>query len=106
VVCDAPQVQLSMMKKLGADLDPETVNTKICEDMQERPIHFVHDMCHCIKNVRNAWAHLKVIKNANGDNIDWKYIEELVNLQSKEQLHSGNKLTYKHIFFQKSDNES
>ena len=57
-----------MMKKLGADLD-----------------------CHYIKNVRNAQAHLKVIKNANGDNIDWKYIEELVNLQSKEQLHSGNK---------------
>ena len=47
------QVQLSMMKKLEADLD-----------------------CHYIKNVSNAQAHLKVIKNANGDNIDWKYIEE------------------------------
>ena len=50
VVCDAPQVQLFMMKKLGADLDPEAVKTTICEDMQESPIHFVNAMCHCIKN--------------------------------------------------------
>ena len=50
MVCDAPQVQLFMMKKLGADLDPEAVKTTICEDMQESPIHFVNAMCHCIKN--------------------------------------------------------
>lgn len=99
VVCDCPQVQLSMMRKLGANLDVDSINTVICANIKSSPIHIIHDMCHCIKNVRNSWAYHKVLKNSEGKLIEWAYIEKLVNLQSIEELHSANKLTHRHVNF-------
>ena len=77
VTCDCLRAQISMMKVLGASLDPDNLDLKICCDKQTTPIYFMHDMCHCIKLVRNAWHFHKCMKNSKGELIEWSYIEKL-----------------------------
>ena len=59
----------------------------------------MHDQCHVLKLIRNAWEHHRKFKDVNGDVIDWQFIVELYNLQSKTQLKSANKLTHSHVYF-------
>ena len=99
ITCDSPPVQLSMMKNLGANLDVESFDLHICKDKPGNNIYFVHDQCHAMKLVRNAWNHHKKLKNANGDIIDWSYIIELHNLQNITNLKSANKLSQNHVYF-------
>ena len=61
---------------------------------------FIHDMCHAIKLVRNAWHSFRRIKNSKGEVIDWEFIEKLLEVQTSEKLKCGNKLTHTHINFQ------
>ena len=100
LVCDGPPVHLSMIKKLGANLDPDNLDTQVLHNIDGPPIHMILDMCHDIKNVRNAWKHHRILKNAKGENIDWIYLENLVHLQQRENLHCANKLTIRHINFE------
>lgn len=99
VVCDSPRVQISMMLKLGVDMNPEQPNSQILRHLDSPPIYMVQDMCHIIKNVRNAWAHFWILRNRDGEKISWQYIEEIVNIQMREGLTCANKLTYRHINF-------
>ena len=100
VTCDSPRVQLAMMKELGANLDPECLDLHICKDKPGNPIYFIHDMCHVMKLIRNAWGEKhKKFKDSNGDIIDWQYIIELYKLQCKTQLKCANKLTQNHVYF-------
>ena len=100
VTCDSPRVQLAMMKELGANLDPECLDLHICKDKPGNPIYFIHDMCHVMKLIRNAWGEKhKKFKDSNGDIIDWQYIIELYKLQCKIQLKCANKLTQNHVYF-------
>ena len=100
VTCDSPRVQLAMMRELGANLDPDSLDLHICKDKPGHPIYFVHDMCHVMKLIRNAWGdHHKKLKDSNGEIIDWQYILELYKLQNRTQLKCANKLTQNHVFF-------
>ena len=99
VTCDSPTVQLSMMRILGADIDSAEPCLRICKDKPCPPIYFVHDMCHAIKLVRNAWQFRKSLKNDKGELIEWRYLVELYNVQSREGLKSANKLSHTHIYF-------
>ena len=83
---------------LGSNLDVKYPDFHICKDKPGPKIHFIHDVCHALKLVRNAWHKHKKIKN--GDVIDWTYIERLYELQSREHLKCANKLFCAHIFFQ------
>ena len=100
VTCDSPSVQLSMMKELGADLNPDSPDLEICKEKAGPPIYFIHDNCHALKLVRNGWHHHRRIKNSKNEVIDWAYVERLFELQSLEHLKCANKLSTHHIFFQ------
>ena len=60
------------------------------------------DACHLIKNVSNCLGDIKVLYNKDGEQIKWKYIEALNELQMDYDLHLGNKLKWKHINYQKN----
>ncbi len=60
-------------------------------------IYIFLDACHMIKLVRNTLSDWKVMKDSNGNTIDWKFIEELHKLQETEVLRQGNKLQSAHI---------
>lgn len=55
------------------------------------------DICHILKLVRNCFGDLKIIKDKDGQEINWKYIEELYKIQESECFHLANKLSKKHI---------
>lgn len=57
------------------------------------------DPCHMLKNIRNAFGDYKLFINNNGERIEWQFLEELIILQEKEELHLGNKLRRARIFF-------
>ena len=50
-----------------------------------------------IKLERNTFSDWKVLKDKDGQNIEWKFLEELNELQEKEGLRLANKLRKAHI---------
>ena len=50
-----------------------------------------------MKLVRNTMSEWKVLKDKNGNSIEWKCIEELHELQECEDLRLANKLRAAHI---------
>jgi hypothetical protein len=44
--------------------------------------------------MRNCLGDMKIILDANGGKIEWRFIEQLHNLQDKEDLRPGNKLPW------------
>ena len=100
LTCDGPQVNLSTLKHLGANLDGNNLDTQLFQDLNSRPIFSIVDMVHSVKNVRNAWKVRRVLKNSKGEMIDWTYLERLVCIQEREHLHCANKLTSYHLNFE------
>ena len=99
ITCDSLKAQMSMMKNLGANLSPDKLDPQIFKDKQS-PIYFIHDISHAIKLVRNAWHHVRQLKNSRGEIIDWGYIERLYEIQNSEHVKCGNRLTVSHLNFQ------
>ena len=72
VACDSPNVQLSMMRLLGAVMDPENPDPRILREKGN--IYHIQDICHALKLVRNAWHDLKRIKNSRNEVIAYSVI--------------------------------
>lgn len=64
-------------------------------------VYFVPDACHNLKLARNALASYKTFQY-NKNNISWQYIQDLYELQSNITLKFANKISKKHIDFQKN----
>jgi hypothetical protein len=95
--CDGPAVNFAMFKALGAKLNVnDFLETKLDLETEE-PVETVFDICHMEKLVGNSWATLGIIKNFQGQEINWDYIVRLHDLQMKEKLHLANKLSLEHI---------
>ena len=99
ITCDGPYVNIATLNKLGANFSQGQLKTKIDCDLFEAPVFVILDNCHMIKNVRNAFHHLKTFTDMDGRTVSWRFIEKLVNLQTTEGLHSANKLSPHHVNF-------
>ena len=64
-------------------------------------VFVVLDPCHMLKLTRNSLGQFKVLKDSEGNRIEWRLIEQLVKLQENEGLRVGNRLRSAHINFQK-----
>jgi hypothetical protein len=95
---DAPPTNLSMFKILGANLNPLNMDASFPHPCEGCPrVQVVLDACHMLKLLRNALAHYKYFENGDGEQISWKYIQELHKLQEEAQFRLGNKLRKAHI---------
>ena len=100
MTCDGPRVNLSMLKKLGADLNPDSINSQIQIRGADKPIHVLLDNCHMLKNCRNAWeAYDGEFVDGDGGVISWKYIILLYEFQTNYTFHAGNRLRRDHVYF-------
>lgn len=59
------------------------------------------DASHMLKLLRNNLRASKVVIDNNGEEIQWRHLEELHKLQAVEGFHLGNKLTVRHIDYVK-----
>ncbi len=87
----------AMLKLLGARLSAnmQAYFPHPCDKNEK--IYIFLDACHMIKLVQNTLSDWKVMKDSNGNTIDWKFIEELHKLQETEGLRLANKLRSAHI---------
>ena len=96
--CDGPTTHQAMFKLLGARLSAENLQAYFphpCDNNQR--IYIFLDACHMIKLVRNTMSEWKVLKDGDGNTIEWKFLEELHKLQESEGLRLANKLRAAHI---------
>ncbi len=96
--CDGPTTHQAMLKLLGARLSADNLQAYFphpCDNNEK--IYVFLDACHMIKLVRNTMSDWKVMKDSDGNTIDWKFIEELHKLQETEGLRLANKLRSAHI---------
>ncbi|KAH9639493.1 hypothetical protein HF086_003626 [Spodoptera exigua] len=64
------------------------------------PVVVVLDPSHMIKLIRNAFQCYNTFLDKDGNTIEWRFLEQLNNLQMKEGFHLANKLRYHHVHFQ------
>ena len=102
VTCDGPSCNFSMMEALGTKLDPPSMQTWFPHPAEPSVrVYVVLDVCHLLKLMRNCLASYGILKDDNGDKINWNYIEQLHKLQDTEGFRLGNKLKDVHMQWQK-----
>jgi hypothetical protein len=102
VTCDAPPTNISTLKKLGASFDLSAMNCSFPHPSDHtKLVAVIMDPCHMIKLARNCLADLKVLKDPEGNEIRWDFIEKLHEVQEEAGLRAGNKLRSAHIRFRK-----
>ena len=101
ITMDGTSTNLAAMKLFGCKLyDSGDVDGKFQFPGYSHDMFFIPGACHMIKLARNALADLCVL-TTNNQSIEWKYISMLHEIQIKEGLKFANKLSNRHIEFQK-----
>ena len=105
-VMDGTTTNFSAFNNLGCNLKPE----RPCEMKTsfphphpdiEGPVYALMDPGHMIKNVRNLFKHYgNIIWDGRGV-VRWKYLEILENTQAMCGFRLGNKVTARHVNFEK-----
>lgn len=100
VTMDGHASNLAVCKGLGAkiNLDKDVQSFFIVND---RKIFILLDPCHMIKLVRNMLHALGTIQSEDGL-IQWTYIDKLHRKQGEIGLKLGNKITARHVSFQRN----
>lgn len=102
VVCDGAFANQATATRLGCVLKPDDVKTKIQHPSDSnKHVNMIFDACHLIKNVRNCFGDLGIIR-VGEEQIKWKYITELHKFQQQSNLHIANKLQGKHLDYVKN----
>jgi len=98
VTFDGSSSNLAMVKKLGCKLNSLTPTTTFAHPADNtRQIAVLLDPCHMLKLMRNMLADKGFLIDENGDEVRWEYVVKLEQLQSREGLRAGNRLTQRHI---------
>lgn len=84
---------------LGADILKNPKSTTF--QFNNTFIHSFIDPCHSLKLVRNTFGDLKVFIDIYGREVNFKYVELLLELQNQKGLHLATKITKAHIHYEK-----
>ncbi len=89
------------MTELGISLDSRSILPYFMSGHGNK-VYVLLDWCHLVKLVRNCFAKQGGFLAPDGRKIEWRFIVELVHLQTEEGLHCANKLTRTHVNFYNS----
>lgn len=82
--------------KFGSNFQPHIINPYTKE-----PVFIILDPPHMIKLIRNCIGHKKTLYHSDGHKIEWKYFENLLDLETKCDVVT-HKLTKDHILFDRN----
>ena len=103
IACDNPKVNLSMLKQLGAVLDPDNLNPKLSiKNVLGLFILAMPDSPHLIKLTRNTLGDWGLLIDGEGNSVRWEYIVHLHKLQCETGVHFANKLRKPHVEYKKN----
>lgn len=98
ITCDGAPANFKMMEELGANFkDASNLKTHFKHPVTNKDVYIYCDPCHMIKLVRNCFGSQKKLKDGNNQNIEWCYMEKLVEIQYEQGLHLANKLKFRHL---------
>lgn len=96
---DGLRSNVTMANILGCKLSFEGLMPSFKVDSQT--ISLYYDPCHMMKLVRNTFGDKQVMIDYKNRKVDWRYIEELHNVQETDGLNFANRLRGKHVSYQK-----
>lgn len=100
VTCDGCQTNLAAMRILGCKLDdPKKLKTTFKHPTTGNDLVLMLDACHMLKLVRNSFEAKQLFIDKNSNEVNWKHVRRLQEIQEIEGLRTGNKLTSRHINF-------
>ena len=103
IVMDNCRVNMKTLKVFGLDLNPDSLNSILnLQNVLGNPIVAIMDPPHLIKLNRSTLGDYETLLNANDEEICWKYLTDLHELQTKEGYHLGNKMRKQHIEYKKN----
>lgn len=98
---DGHATNVAMCSLFGCQMDPALeLKSHFNIDGYDQPIYVFLDACHMIKLVRNLLQAYQIIKSPTGA-IKWQYIHFLHQEQQTLGLRFANKLSQRHLEFQK-----
>lgn len=95
---DGSATNMSMLRKFGCSTHPANIQSRITVSKQQ--VHCFLDPCHALKLIRNTFARLQVFTIPGVGEAKWSHIAHLHELQKKEGLTAGNKLSDRHLHFE------
>ena len=103
LTCDGPWTNQAALNLLGANLDAQNIkhtldHVNVLGDHVTVMLDGVHD----VKLIRNTLSDMKILIDADGNKIEWKYIELLHKLQEEIGLKLANKISKQHVNWQKA----
>jgi hypothetical protein len=102
LTCDGSYVNQAAMASIGCKFSVDGMNFEFPNPhTPAESISFFMDSCHMLKNVRNCFGDLSVLKHGN-EVIEWRFIAELHKLQSSSTLNLANRLKGKHLDYGKN----
>lgn len=99
ITFDGASSNISMVEDLGAEIYGNTSEAFFNDPTSKKPIYTSLDACHMLKLERNTLASSTITDEDNNE-ISWKYIKALVELQEKEGLHAATKIRRRHVEFE------
>ena len=95
---DGCSANFSMARELGACLEVNNMKPTFVHPVEpSKQVCLVLDACHMLKLMRNTLAEKKVLIDCDQHEIKWQYIKDLQELQGKEGVRAGNRLSDRHI---------
>ena len=101
---DGTTTNFSAMKKFGCKFNGglNEMSGKFNHGKFPHPIYFIPDAAHMLKLARNALGDMDDFQDAEGRKIEWRFIAKLHDIQVKEGLKFANKISTKHVMFEKN----
>lgn len=101
LVMDGHATNQGMVSQLGGSLQPNNIKSSFPHPFFiNEHVYIFFDACHMLKLLRNALQALKEIKIPDIGKARWLNIVHLHELQNKDGLRAGNRLTNAHVDFQ------
>lgn len=97
---DGAPANLKTAEILGASLNIDDLKCSFPHPCnQDFPVYVLLDPCHMLKLIRNLLGSIGTIQIPGRGRVEWQIIVKLEELQRKEGLRLGNRLTYRHIAY-------
>jgi hypothetical protein len=98
VTCDGLAANFSTFCKFGASFDPAEIKSTFPHPSDpSQQVAVMIDACHLLKLVRNTFSDYKVLRDPDGEEIRWDFLQELHKIQEIAGLRAGNKLSKDHL---------
>lgn len=100
ITMDGHPTNLGMCRQLGCNFNIDSLNPSFVHPLTDQTVYVILDACHMVKLCRNMLQTCGAFLSDKG-RIEWNHLVSLHHLQDSTGLMLGNRLTDRHISFQK-----